>query len=113
MKKIILASALVASAGMTYAAGGALSAGSNSVTTSNCALLSGDVKITLSTGNVGYYDCNTTSSSIGLAVSNSSGKNKVYSLGSAGGKIEETTTASAITSGAGLQTYAEAKSASS
>ncbi len=113
MKKIILVSSLVAVSGMVNAAGGNLTGGGNDVTTSNCALLSAAVKVTLSTANVGAYDCNTTSSSIGLAVSNSSGKLKAYSIGSAGGAITTTDLTAAATSGAALTTYATTKSASS
>ncbi len=115
MKKIILASALAAAAVTAHSAG-TLGAGANPVGTStgagNCELLSSAVTVTLSTANVGYYDCNSTSASIGIAVGNSSGKNKVYSLGSAGGAITETTLSSAPTTSS-VQSYATDKSASS
>ena len=117
MKKIILASALAAAA-ITAHSAGTLGAGSNAVTADTaggagkCELLSANVTVTLSTANVGYYDCNSTSASIGLAVGNTSAKNKVYSLGSAGGAITETTLSSAPTTSS-VQSYAETKSASS
>ena len=117
MKKIILASALAAAA-ITAHSAGSLAAGSNAVVANtsggagNCELLSANVTITLSTSNIGYYDCNSTSASIGLAVGNTSGKNKVYSLGSAGGAITETTLSSAPTT-SDMSTQATAKSASS
>jgi opacity protein-like surface antigen len=117
MKKIILASALAAVA-ITAHSAGSLTAGSNSVAantsggTGNCELLSANVTITLSTSNIGYYDCNSTSASIGLGIGNTSGKNKVYSLGSAGGAITETTL-SAVPTTTNAQTQAQTKSASS
>ena len=117
MKKIILASALAAAA-LTAHSAGTLGAGANSVGANtsggagNCELLSSAVSVTLSTSNVGYYDCNSTSASIGLAVGNTSGKNKVYSLGSAGGRIDEATLSAAPTTSS-VQTYAETKAASS
>ena len=114
MKKIILASALAAAA-ITAHSAGSLTAGSNTVTTTaatGCELITASVTITLSTSNIGYYDCNSSAASIGLAVGNTSGKNKVYSLGSAGGAITETTLSAAPTT-SNAQTQAQAKSASS
>lgn len=96
MKKIILASSMVASVGAVGVAH-ATTIATTPVTPTECALLEANasVKITLSTGNIGSYDCNTSTANIGVAVANTSGKNKVFSLGSAGGQILTTTTASA------------------
>lgn len=114
MKKILFVAALMMT-GAVHAAGGNLAEGPNSVTDTNCTLLNtgASVKITLSTGNVGAYDCNTTSASIGVAVASKTGKNKVFSVGSAGGSITENPLGAAPTSGSDLTTYAEARSASS
>lgn len=111
MKKIVIASLSAAVAGPVFA-GGSWAAGANSVTTANCTLLSTAATVNLSTGNVGYYDCNSSSASIGVAVAATAGKNKVYSAGSAGGGITETTLSAAPTS-SNAQTQAQAKAASS
>ena len=101
MKKILFASSLLALASgvpsMASAAG--LAAGANAISTTDCALLSAAVNITLSTGNVGAYICNTSTANIGVAVASTSGKNKVFSIGSSGGALTTTTTAAAPGSG--------------
>lgn len=115
MKKIVIASLSVVAASSAFAAGGALTGGqANAVAagTGGCDLLQTAVTINVSTANVGYYDCNTSSSSIGVAVGNTSGKNKVFSAGSSGGGITETTLSAAPTT-SDAQTAAQGKSASS
>ena len=69
------------------------------ITQAECALLTSDasVNITLSKGNIGSYMCDSTSANIGIAIGNTSGKNKVFSLGTTGGSITETATRSAPT----------------
>ena len=112
MKKIIFASSLLAISGVAAAAGTAISTAA--ITSGGCSLLSADasVKITLSTGNIGAYDCNTTTASIGVAVGSTTGKNKVFAVGSAGGAITTTTTAAAPAAG-DVASAAEAPAASS
>ncbi len=99
MKKILFASSLLALAGavpsMASAATGGFAAGANAVDTTACALLSAPVSITLSTGNIGGYDCNTSAANIGVAVGSTSGKNKIFSIGSSGGALTTTTTSAA------------------
>ncbi len=113
MKKILFATSLMAVVGTSAAAtGGTLNSGANDVSTSACTLLASAVKITLSNGNVGGYDCSATSANIGVAVASTTGKNKIFSIGSSGGALSTTTTASAPDA-AGCQTQAEAVSASS
>jgi hypothetical protein len=115
MKKILFASSLLAASGIAAAAGAAISATAVTGGASGaCPVLTADasVKITLSSGNVGYYDCNTTTASIGVAVASTTGKNKVFSVGSAGGSVTTTTTSSAPTTTdcAGAATSASASS---
>jgi hypothetical protein len=118
MKKILIASLMCIASGSSFAAGKALAEGATTtVNNTECTLLNADaatnpVKITLSTANLGYVDCNATTGSIGVAVANTKGKNKVYSIGSAGGAPIATDTAAAPASG-NVQTAAEARSASS
>jgi hypothetical protein len=75
-------------------------------------MLTADVKITLSTANIGNVSCDDATASLGVAVANTSGKNKVYSVGSAGGGLTETTT-TATPSASDLSGAADARSASS
>ena len=92
LKKILIVSSLLVVAGAAEAvvAVPGLVSGANTVTTSACALLASDVSITLSTGNIGAYQCSTTTANIGLAVASTSGKNKIFSVSSAGGAITTT-----------------------
>ena len=101
MKKIILATAAIASIGSMVSGTAAAAAvsltpgGVTSVTSGSsgtCPLLAENITVKISTSNIGAFECNTTSANIGVAVASTVGKNKVYSLGSAGGKITETTT---------------------
>ena len=94
MKKILFASSLLALAASTAGAA-TMGSGANAVTTAACTLLSSAVSITLSTGNVGGYFCNTSTANIGVGVASSAGKNKVFSIGSSGGALTTTTTAAA------------------
>ena len=117
MKKILLASSLAALSSLP--AGHALAASQFStgpavtaIASSACTLLANDVNVNLSNGNIGSYDCNTTTASIGVAVASTTGKNNVYSLGSAGGGIGITTLSSAPTTG-DTDTQATSKAASS
>jgi hypothetical protein len=121
MKKIILASTLIATGiamhSVAYANGGSLAgATANSVGTgtgnNNCELLNAAIKVSLSQGNLGYYDCNTTTASVGVAVASTTGRNMVYSLGSAGGAITTATTSSAPST-TNCQTAATTSSATS
>jgi len=93
MKKILFATSLLAVAGAVNA--GTLNSGANPVTTSDCTLLSAAVSITLSNGNVGGYICNGTTANIGVGVGSTTGKNKVFSIGSSGGALVTTTLAAA------------------
>ena len=92
LKKILIVSSLLIVAGAAEAvvAVPGLVSGANTVTTSACTLLASDVSITLSTGNIGAYQCSTTTANIGLAVASTSGKNKIFSVSSAGGAITTT-----------------------
>ncbi|HEY6896836.1 MAG TPA: hypothetical protein VI279_06210 [Rhodocyclaceae bacterium] len=103
MKKIVIASLSAAVAGSAFAgndftAGPATSTitygASNSNTT--CVLLNqtDSVRVNLSTGNIGAFDCNATSVSIGVGVANTTGKNKIYSASSSGGGVSEASQAS-------------------
>lgn len=101
MKKVLIASLLVALSGSVFAAssGKALVAGANTVTSgagSNCELLSADVTVTLSTGNIGQVSCDDTTANIGVAVGNTSGKGKIFSIGSSGGAVTTTNTAGGV-----------------
>ena len=92
MKIFLFVSSLLFVAGAAQAdviaiSPGALAAGPNAISTTDCTLLASAVSITLSTGNIGAYNCNTTSSAIGMAVASTSGKNKVFSVSSEGGAI--------------------------
>lgn len=84
MKKVLIAASLLAVGGAASAA--AITSGSD-IPTSSCALLASPVKIVMSTGNIGSYDCNTTTANIGVAMGNTSGKFKVFSVGSNGGAL--------------------------
>ena len=93
MKKILFATSLLA---VTAAADAAtMGSGANAISSAACTLLSSAVSITLSTGNVGGYFCNTSTANIGVGVASSAGKNKVFSIGSSGGALVTTTTAAA------------------
>lgn len=95
MKKILIASLLVAMGGSAFAAsdaaGTTLAAGSNTVAKAKCELLSEDVKVTLSTGNIGHVACNDSSANIGVAVGNEAGKGIYYRVGSSGGAVVPST----------------------
>ena len=95
MKKILIACSLlvgVSAANAVAPSGGSLVAGANAVSTTDCALLASAVSITLSTGNVGAYQCSASTANIGLAVASTTGKNKIFSVGSSGGAITTTET---------------------
>jgi hypothetical protein len=113
MKKILFASSLLVASGISTA-GTAFPAAGTAITATDCALLSADasVKITLSTGNIGAYTCNATTASIGVAVASTTGKNKVFAVGSAGGAIITTTTTNAPVAG-DVASAADAPAASS
>ena len=115
MKKMLITVFLSLMAVAASAAAVALSAGPNSVTTTTCSLLIDDVKVILSVGNVGAYECNASTANIGVAVgSTSSGSNKIFSLSSAAGsQIEVNTSASAAVLTTDVQTHAVTKAASS
>ena len=89
MKKILFATSLLAVAAAADAA--TLATGANAVTSAACTLLASDVSITLSSGNVGGYTCNTSTANIGVAVASTAGKNKIFSIGSSGGALVTTT----------------------
>lgn len=118
MKKILIASLILAAATPAFAAKVKNLTTSNTassqtaVSTTECTLLSSDVKINSSVANIGTVDCDTTSASIGVAVANTSGKNKVFSAGSAGGGITTTDLTATPTTG-DTDTAAAARSASS
>ena len=99
MKKILLASILLTIGTSAFAASApvALAAGSNTVAATACLLLSADVTATLSTSNIGNVSCNDTIANIGVAISNTAGKFKIYSLSSAGGAIATFTGTAATT----------------
>ena len=115
MKKVLIASLCLAFGSTAFAAttNKALAAGSNTVDkATSCPLLSEDVKVTLSTGNIGNVSCDSTTANIGVAVGNTSGKGKIYSVGSNGGKITETaTTGGAAPDATAVGTQADARSA--
>ena len=93
LKKILFVSSLLIVSGSAQAAAlspGSLVAGANAISTSDCVLLASPVSVTLSTGNIGAYQCSALSANIGLAVASTSGKNKVFSISSAGGAITAT-----------------------
>ena len=93
LKKILFVSSLLIVSGSAQAAAlspGSLVAGANAISTSDCVLLASPVSITLSTGNIGAYQCSALSANIGLAIASTSGKNKVFSISSAGGAITAT-----------------------
>ena len=95
MKKILFVCSLLAAVGAAEAAvtsSGTLVAGANTVSATACTLLASDVSVTLSTGNIGAYQCSTNTANIGVAVASTAGKNNVYSLGSTGGAITITPT---------------------
>ena len=90
MKKILFATSLLAVAATSDA--GTMGSGANAVTSAACTLLASDVSITLSTGNVGGYTCDTVTADIGIAVGSTAGKNKIFSIGSSGGALVTHTT---------------------
>lgn len=94
MKKIIVAGLLSTLGSISFAASTPvpLVAGPNTVSIAACTLLSEPVTVTLSKANLGNVNCNDTTAAIGVAVANTSGKFKVFSLGSGGGQLTETTT---------------------
>ncbi len=114
MKKIILASSVVAAAGVSMHAD-ATTIGTAPIAQAACALLNSDasVKITLSTGNIGSYDCNTSTANIGVAVASTTGKNKVFSLSSSGGQITTGTTGTSAPTTADTEAAATTASATS
>lgn len=119
MKKILIASVLVALGGSAFAAsntaGFPLAAGVATTVASgngNCELLSADVKTTMSTGNLGHVSCDDSTANVGVAVGNTSGKGITYSIGSTGGGVTAST-AGTIPTAAILKTAAEAKAAAS
>jgi hypothetical protein len=95
MKKILIASLLVAMGGSAFAAsdtaGTKLEEGPTTVQKSKCELLSDDVKVTLSKGNIGHVACDDGKANIGVAVGNKTGKGVYYSVGSSGGAIVPST----------------------
>ena len=102
MKKILIASLSAVLAGPVFAAGGNFTAGGTTgaatTVTTNCALLSTDgARVNLSAANLGSYDCNTGTASIGVSIANTSGKFYIYSMSSAGGAVVTTTSAQAPT----------------
>ena len=84
MKKVLIAASLLAIGGAANAS--TITSGAD-ITSTDCALLASTVKITMSTGNVGSYDCSATTANIGVAIGNTSGKFKVFSIGSNGGSL--------------------------
>lgn len=101
VKRLLLGTILIA-LGFTnsaIAAVGASDFGATAIAQTECPLLTSDasVKITLSTGNIGSYMCDTSSVNIGVAVGNTSGKNKIFSIGSAGGSVSAISTRAAPT----------------
>ena len=72
MKKILFATSLLAVAATSDA--GTMGSGANAVTSAACTLLASDVSITLSTGNVGGYTCDTVTADIGIAVGSTAGE---------------------------------------
>lgn len=116
MKKILIASLLIAAGSSAFAAttNKVLAAGANSVATADCPLLSAAVTVTLSTGNIGNVSCDDATANIGVAVGNTSGKGKIFSLGSSGGAVTVfDTTGGVAPTAAQVKTQADAKSASS
>lgn len=101
MKRLLLGTSFIVLglANPAIAAVGASDIGAAAITQADCALLpsDGNVKITLSKGNIGSYMCDTLSANIGLAIGNTSGKNKIFSIGSSGGSVTETPTRAAPT----------------
>ena len=101
MKRLLLGSILIAlgSASSAIAAVGASDFGATAIAQAECPLLTSDanVKITLSTGNIGSYMCDTSSVNIGVAVGNTSGKNKIFTIGSSGGSVSSASTRAAPT----------------
>ena len=90
MKKTLIVLASLALSSSVFAAGSnpnALNSGANPVTTTACPLLSAAVTATLSAGNIGNVDCNDSTANIGVALSNTSGKFKTFSLSSNGGAL--------------------------
>ena len=114
MKKILIATMLLAVAGSSFAAttNKALVEGANAIATTDCPLLSAAVTATLSKGNIGNVSCNDVTANMGVAVGNTSGKGKIFSIGSSGGVVTTTDTAGAIAPTAtDMTTQADAKSA--
>lgn len=93
MKKILIASLIVFAATPAFAAkvknltSSTTASSQTAVSTTECTLLQEGVTINSSIANIGTVDCDTTTANIGVAVANTSGKNKVFSAGSAGGGI--------------------------
>ncbi|MBL0075834.1 MAG: hypothetical protein IPP41_07830 [Rhodocyclaceae bacterium] len=96
MKKVLFAASLLAVGGMAHAAAADITSGAD-ITTGSCTLLASPVKIVMSTGNIGSYDCVATTANIGVAIGNTSGKFKVFSIGSNGGALTTDTYASTVT----------------
>ena len=99
MKKILIASLMLVAANTAFAAKTniPLAAGITAVTTGACAAATGslmqqNVNINLSAANIGNVSCDSTTSTIGVAVSNTSGKFNVYAASSAGGGVHATAT---------------------
>ena len=114
MKKILIASMLLALGGSAFAAttNKALVEGANAIATTDCTLLSAAVTATLSKGNIGNVSCNDVTANMGVAIGNTSGKGKIFSIGSSGGVVTTTDTAGAIAPTAtDMVTQANAKSA--
>jgi hypothetical protein len=109
MKKIIIAASLLAIGGSANAA--AITSGAD-IDSTACPLLASSVKIVMSTGNIGAFACNTTTANIGVAMGNTSGKFKVFSVGSNGGALETATYSATVTT-ANAQTEADARGAAS
>ena len=121
MKKIVIAS--LATAAMAGAAGSASAAvtdftagaGTTTITNANCGLFAAGTtaKVNLSASNIGSFDCNTTSGSVGVAITNTNGKFVIYSISSAGGALASSTYTAAQTSTTNTQTLATSAGSSS
>jgi len=92
MKKILIASLIALAASPAFADKELQTSATTSmqtpVSTTDCALLQEPVTINTSASNIGDVVCDATTANIGVSVANTSGKNKVFSAGSAGGGIQ-------------------------
>ena len=113
MKKILIASLMVAMGSAAYAANEdtALVAGANPIAVAGCSLLQNAVSINISAANIGNVDCDTTTANIGVAVANTSGKGKIFSIGSNGGALITTDSAAPVPTAAETVTESQARAA--